>query len=52
MNVEKSLAELQDTYDLLIKALHDMNAKLVSFKRENQRLVEEIDRLKGELEDE
>ena len=52
MDVEKSLADLQQTYDLLIEALHDMNYKLVEFKRENEKLNAEVERLRGELDNE
>ena len=52
MDVEKSLAELQQTYDLLIETLHDMNTKLVSFKRENEKLNAEVDRLQEKINNE
>jgi|TARA_R110000824_G_scaffold5670_11_gene26172 phage shock protein A len=52
MSFEKGLADLQETYNLLLEALHDMNAKLVSLKRENEKLISEVDRLEGELENE
>ena len=48
MNFEEHLKDLQQTYNLLIDALHDMNAKVQQLTRENAKLRELNETLRGE----
>ena len=48
MNFEEHLKDLQKTYDILIEALHDMNAKVHQLTRENAKLKELNETLGGE----
>ena len=52
MNFEDHLKDLQETYDIMMEALHDMSAKITQLKNENDKLMSEVNQLRGEINDE
>lgn len=48
MKIEDRLKDLQETYDLLLGAVHELYAEVQRLKQENSALKEQLNSLEGE----